>query len=34
VNILLFNSTVDKPYDLILKRLGFKHQENLYMKKV
>lgn len=34
VNVLLFNSTVDKPYDSILERLGFKHQENLYVRKV
>ena len=32
VSVLLFNTTVDKPYDPILKRLGFKHSEKLYTK--
>lgn len=34
VSVLLFNTTVEKPYDPLLKRLGFSHLENLYIKKV
>ena len=34
VEVLLFNTTVDKPYDPLLNKLGFKHLENLYIKKV
>ena len=33
VDVFLFNSTVEKPYDPILKKLGFKHHENIYIKK-
>ncbi|MDC0135763.1 hypothetical protein OAI26_03680 [Sulfitobacter sp.] len=32
VSVLLFNTTVEKPYDPILKRLGFDLTEKLYMK--
>ncbi len=31
-SVLMFNTTVDKPYDPILNRLGFEPAEKLYMK--
>lgn len=32
VSVLLFNTTIDKPYDPILNRLGFEPTEKLYVK--